>query len=703
LTAHIAKICHGVTTQEREKFIAEVQLGKSVARAKKAPPVETHAALPELSGLEALAEVSRHHGQQQSLPNDLLTHAGEFINHSVSEPAMSLPPNASSMPSSTMTPHGLDLPDLRLAALRALVPNRASLLAMQLEPVDGLVDYGHGEAPNIGMNYSRHGPDSVLPPAREDTPEPPDDLVDYSHGQPPVIDDEYARHQQVLPLRDNTMIVTSEPLDPPLAQTAVMTENPNQDPMTLLAGFVADQDAHGSAEVTVIVPPISVTSDVEQQTYPFASGLEASDAHFQMWSPAGATPSAPKKVRGAFAPDRRTAVKEVRKKGACLRCRMLKKSCDSADPCKECAKLENARMWKGQCVRTRLAHIFNVFSSTLFMSINHRVVENLRTTNSFTNLPGRLEVSYFPNARLSITFPCLRLTTPEHAHADIIINTENEGIGVGSTFDSKISQYGARLLAKHFDPKLDPVLFGHVSKFMYHTLKVATTMKACTLISRAVDLWVCVTLLKKGETELLAIHEPQLPPSNVPVDLGHSAMQRSEGVHYIYIQLRRKLERSCDVHFRAIMTELEKSLIQRKQADNFETFLGTVILLRSLELVGYMYKGWDHLVDPSIGGRKDGLYGVESWPLENSPGFYWQQGEQFSDLLVSMLRLRKVIPAMRIQDGQLRANSVDKDVRDWFEAMELRADFLQFARDKPYDNIDGNSWELRWMGKLFET
>ena len=700
--AHVAKACQGVSFQERERFLSEIQHGKTSAKSKKVPSstAEPVQAVPELSGLEALAEVSRHHGQQ-SLQNELGGHPTDFLGNDSTATS-----NALSMQSTAAPPfmglgplRNMSLGDsnLRNAAMQALVPPQAGLFPLEGE--DSLVDYMHGEAPTIGLNYSRHAIEAVTD-AASNSPEATDDLVDYNHGQASDGEESHAHHHEALPVRNTIKDVANMSGVSSLAQHPSIQDDHSTSLLPNLATTSAPAIDSNILNATTSAP---ATSNIDASSFSFMSGLDGQDTQFQMWNPEISSAGQPKKVRGAFAPDRRTAVKEVRKKGACLRCRMLKKSCDSADPCNECAKLENARMWKGQCVRTRLAQIFNVFSSTLFMNIAHKAMEDVRATSSFASLPGRLEVSYFPSAGISVTFPCMRVTGPGHRRATIVLNTENEGVGVGSTFDSKISQYGLRLLGMHMNDATAHVLFGHISKFMYHTLRVALTMTSCVLVARAIDLFMCVLLLAKEEHELLAIHEPRLPPTNAPVDMGHSALQHGEGVHYIYIQLRRKLERACDVHFKAIMTELEKSLIQRKQADNFETFVGTVILLRCLEKVAYVYKGFDHLVDPLVGARRDVLYGAESWPLENPPSHYWQQGERFSDLLVSMLRLRRVLPVMKIRDGMIKTDSPDKNVREWFEAMSLRADVLQFARDKPYDSIDGNSWELRWMGKVFES
>ena len=86
-----------------------------------------------------------------------------------------------------------------------------------------------------------------------------------------------------------------------------------------------------------------------------------------------------KKVRGPFSPTRKKEIHEVRKMGACLRCRMLRKTvrslsqssrvgeltsmqCSGGDPCASCEKLRNKRLWRTPCMRIRLAQAFDLYA-----------------------------------------------------------------------------------------------------------------------------------------------------------------------------------------------------------------------------------------------------------------------------------------------------------------------------------------------------
>lgn len=687
-----------------------------------------------MSGLEALAEVSTNHGLHLGMQNDYLARDPEYLgSHGGGIERQQTIPHDLSQYDSGGTQQQADLLDegfsginefgfpettrassqLQLAALHALIPNSTIAhdylrRSSPARPGDDLVDYSHGEVPTIDERYSRHAPPVE---EAENSPSPGDDLVDYSHGQAPASEDDHSR--QVLPevntnlLRDYESLRLAAPVLPPRTSTQpersqtrptgdhesnekpAETSPPTGVPLELVSDRLQEFGR----------PPVPVAE--RSQTYHDQHIFESQMPQFQVWHPEGTSSATSKKVRGAFAADRRTAVKEVRKKGACLRCRMLKKSCDAGDPCGECSKLERARMWKGQCVRTRLSHTFNVFSSGLFSFLARLAWEDAMVSATMVTEPGRIEASYYPFSGLYMTFPRLRTAEFNHRPTQLLINPDEESAPPSSTFRINFSYYGSQLLSLYYKNPAKPLL--PMSRFMHETIKVALTMNSRVLIARALDLWMCVTMLAAPPEQLLTAQNPNLPPINSPVDASqHPAGERIDN-SLIYLQLRRKLENTADTHFKAAMAEIEKALIQRKQADNFETFIGTIVLLRCLEQICYLYKGLDHLVDPSH-PRKGVLYGSgNQWPLDNPPSHFWQQGEQFSDLLCSMLRLRRVPPNFIVVDGKLATEDEPKVVREWFEAVQLDVAGIRAATERAVEDEDGSAWELRWIGKIFEV
>ncbi len=62
------------------------------------------------------------------------------------------------------------------------------------------------------------------------------------------------------------------------------------------------------------------------------------------------------KRKGPLRPEARKAACEIRKLGACLRCRFLKKPCDKGEPCGGC-KPSHARLWQVPCTRIDIKDI----------------------------------------------------------------------------------------------------------------------------------------------------------------------------------------------------------------------------------------------------------------------------------------------------------------------------------------------------------
>ncbi|KAF2710634.1 hypothetical protein K504DRAFT_266920 [Pleomassaria siparia CBS 279.74] len=69
--------------------------------------------------------------------------------------------------------------------------------------------------------------------------------------------------------------------------------------------------------------------------------------------------------RSSFSSSRKLEVRRIRRKGACLRCRMLKRACSGEDPCKTCivaarAAAGSRALWWMDCLRPSLQAL-NVF------------------------------------------------------------------------------------------------------------------------------------------------------------------------------------------------------------------------------------------------------------------------------------------------------------------------------------------------------
>jgi hypothetical protein len=641
-----------------------------------------------LTGLDALAEVSRQHGHiQQS------TIADEFLNSEyVADPESSSPQNnqmqwTSQGSYSSMMHHGY-----ATAAPVGPMSSTASLRMAEaaLHALDPQLQ--HQEERRVSQEHR----------IRREL------LVDYSHGQPPSLDDTHSRHSFVQYVSNQPPSPAEEhapsPTPPNYAHNATQSADMTHS-QRVFVEYTNGQHSPANEQASNEdgAPPQPRAGPDSSTNTPAEQTPETSFAMWDVFNPP-ASPMVVRKVRGAFAPDRRTAVKEVRKKGACLRCRMLKKSCDSGDPCKECAKLETARLWKGECVRTRLTKIFEIYSSGLFMVLSHHAVEAIKGSEPIVAKPGRIEISFFPKAGIFVTFPYSEGPRANgHGHV-ALITANDDGMNDKLTLGGRPLHYASRLLERHRES--GNAVF-EVSSFMNATLALAMNLKQRVLISKALELWVCTCILACKPSELQAFENPTEVATTVVLDsFDLGKVSSAVSTELIYLQLRRATEKCAEVLFKVIMIELEKSLIQRKQADNFETFIGTILLLRCVEQMCHLYNGLDvQSTDETLTSNKNYQSPYKapppSWPLDKPPHYFWQQGERFSDLLCNMLKLRKVIPKTEINHGVFVAVGEPPSVRQWFEAIQLRVDALEAAKARPFDATDDTSWEFRWVGKAF--
>lgn len=111
--------------------------------------------------------------------------------------------------------------------------------------------------------------------------------------------------------------------------------------------------------------------------------------------------------RKKFDKERRKEVQHVRKLGACIRCRMLRKPCSVGTPCDTCKRVESARVWKLTCVRTRLAEELDMYSAGLHVVLAHQQISNAKTAIDFQISQQQIEASHYPETTVFATFNAL--------------------------------------------------------------------------------------------------------------------------------------------------------------------------------------------------------------------------------------------------------------------------------------------------------
>ncbi|CAI6246877.1 unnamed protein product [Periconia digitata] len=480
---------------------------------------------------------------------------------------------------------------------------------------------------------------------------------------------------------------------------------------------------------------------------PIAMNNPQTQTHFTTDFSVNQKPPKPK-VRGRFSDSRRKEVQEVRKRGACIRCRMLKKPCSGDNPCSTCQNVESARLWKQPCIRTRIAEEFNLYSAGLHAVLAFHAVSQAKNQIRLDQTPGRIEITHHPESGVYATFASVKCQShAQGSEIDPVVLTSNlppelEIIDgdedIAGKLDLYIKQIGNSLLELHS------------SDFMKATIQAALSIQTQGqdgLLMKVLELWNLTCILTSTTNEWLFFSNPSLAPSTgpsvmTPSDLetiNRSPITSSEhGASYdlIKLQLMGATEKRASCLSRTVMNDLERRLLQRQQANPFETFLVAVILLVCVERMCWLFRSWEdqtrdnrdgdnahshehsnqHSVEGDIAQVLQSIpttqnaqpsssqYHHPKWPFDKHPSFYSQQGERFSDILLMLLKMRSVPPKPhpRDTDGMLLmwGHEVDDKIRDWYENIGVTGGWLAECSTAQFIGVDPKEWELKYAGKI---
>ncbi|KAL1853068.1 hypothetical protein Plec18170_005650 [Paecilomyces lecythidis] len=413
------------------------------------------------------------------------------------------------------------------------------------------------------------------------------------------------------------------------------------------------------------------------------------------------------KVRGRFSATRRREVQEVRKRGACIRCRMLKKPCSGDSPCSTCSSVESARLWKQPCIRTRIAEEFELYNAGLHATLAYHDVSSVKSHVNFEHYAGRIEVTHFEDSSVFVTFSGLQ----GHKPAVSTLDPQLQGLGDDGQFhgplheiyllDGDADDLPGKLEA--YIKKMAPFFYERESSdFMRSTLHLAAELseqKKDTLLERVLELWLATHILVDTELHWRTFVNPTLPPTSMhtlapssdegrmPVD----EVNNPESYGLLCSQLRSAAEKRAAQLSKTVMNDLERRLLQRQQSGWFETFLVALILLNCVERTCWLFRSWDN---DNYAAR---------WPLDKRPPYYASQGDRFSDILHMLLKMRglppKTIP--RPENGILKAiDGSDENAIRWFDTIKVSPQFLEQRQSAEFDPNDSRSLELKYGAKL---
>ena len=405
----------------------------------------------------------------------------------------------------------------------------------------------------------------------------------------------------------------------------------------------------------------------------------------QLSEDAGALPQAPKpRVRGRFEPERRKEVRELRKLGACMRCRMLKKTCSPETPCQTCVAVESPRLWKLTCVRTKLDEEFPLYFTMPFQVLAHQSLEPLKKRATFQPFAGRLEAYHFPDEKIlfkgrqiKISAPPITADDPDQVFAagEVIIVADLETENVVPKADRYLQATYTKVIDQELSHTMQPTL--QIAQIIQERQQRSVSdEKRDGLIPEIIELWVATSMITDTRLRASFTTDTGLEDGRVSVD------EAKDGAVYrvLTLQLRAAIEKRAGIVCRSVLHHFEQRVLSRNKSNNFETFLVAFILLNCAERMYWLYRRW---TAPN-----------SDYPLDGEATRYAKMAESFAQTIQMLLSIRQLEPKIMVDSTTgfiIARNKDDAALTEWLQAVGFTTDIAAHFGTGQFDPNDSRS------------
>lgn len=367
--------------------------------------------------------------------------------------------------------------------------------------------------------------------------------------------------------------------------------------------------------------------------------------------------------RARFDEQRRKEVQQVRKIGACIRCRILRKTCSQGDPCDTCRKVLSPRIWRSGCVRTKFTDELNLYDAGVQIVHAQKQINGFKSTLNLDHPPVVLEASHFPGEGSAILVETLRGTKPKEPGAELLAEDERWAtpqivmINDQEELSGKMEAYVRDQL---------PV-FAQKERASFSRITVETAIQIARdaddrNLRLALELWGFVEVIDRELKWNLEIR-----PSSAAQLEGKSVTQDTDAELYktMCLQLTAAAERKASTTSKNLLTHMQRDLQDARTKIGHGMFFTILVLLICVEKSTWAFKAWEEMSKT-----------INCWPLERLPSDYTQQGYRISELLGMLLGIRRALPktAIRESDGVLIVEDQDPILQSYFERINLRGE-----------------------------
>ncbi|KAK9773633.1 putative Zn(2)-C6 fungal-type domain-containing protein [Seiridium cardinale] len=437
-----------------------------------------------------------------------------------------------------------------------------------------------------------------------------------------------------------------------------------------------------------IQPPATVSDQSQQLAYTLNKGGFRMDT----LSPNG---TRVRHSRARFDPTRRKEVQEVRRIGACIRCRILRKVCSKGTPCDTCRKVLSPRVWHTGCTRTKLAEQIELYSAGVQIVVAQKRVNKLKEDYELSNNGVVIEASHFHETGHQITLQVLQgvpSTAAQETHADLGPSLPGETMMIDNgkeNIPAQVENYMRRMLPEFISRE--------TSSHVRVTLECAQQVAHDTndeLLRRSLELWGLTEIMDRERQWSFHRKSSNGDCGNIWFKDETSTNDHDNEVFTTFCtQLTAGAERKASYTSRSLLVGIQRNLQDGRTKLGFPMFLTAMIFLNCVEKMTWSFKAWDGEALRSL------------WPLEKQPDNYYNQGYGLCELLKMLLHIRHILPKVSEAepDQVIKAEEEDEIVQKYYEDLNVTPNFLRSRRENfSFDQSDSRSLEFLFCSALLQ-
>ncbi|KAJ1333508.1 proline utilization trans-activator [Microdochium nivale] len=392
--------------------------------------------------------------------------------------------------------------------------------------------------------------------------------------------------------------------------------------------------------------------------------------------------------RARFDSDRRREVQEVRRIGACIRCRILRKTCSKGTPCDTCKKVLSPRVWRTGCVRTKLSEYIDLYSAGVQVVMAQKRFNSYKTSHCLGNTGVVVEVSHFPETGHHIVFEVLQ-GCPMEANESTPAAMGNVGLHPVILLDNDKEDVPTKI-ETYMKQILPDLISREPSSYVRVTLETAVQVANATndeLLRRSLELWGIVEIMdRERQWNMLA-----KSPTDDFEDHWIKDESESEPYTNICMQLNAGAERKAAAASKSLLNGIQRNLQDGKLKLGFPMFLTVMLFMNCVEKTTWSFKAWD----------QENLR--PKWPLEKQPSSFTNQGHGLCELLRMLLSIRHILPKTTSTDPTVPIVSEDQDpaVQKYYQDLSITPVYLRARHEQNhFSPTDSRSLEFLYCAPL---